>query len=249
MGIYTHEDLGGRAPRLAEPLPVLIPHPALTTPNRVRPGQRTSSITSASPSSWWSPRPLSRRGCRRPDRRRYEVLPAVVGIPAAPRGRTRRARGHPGNVAAHLIQQVGDADAAIARSAPAGLDLASSGRSRCRWRAGGSCALGSRRREPAGVFVNPGGDLGARRDSRQARSAAAEGGGASPPTSGAGSVSRSCTRGRRRSSCRWRRCAGPRPVKWTEDRREHFVSAAHERGQQQHITSDSTTAGRFSRST
>ena len=25
-----------------------------------------------------------------------------------------------------------------------------------------------------------------------------------------------------------------RPVKWTEDRREHFISSAHERGQEQH---------------
>ena len=27
-----------------------------------------------------------------------------------------------------------------------------------------------------------------------------------------------------------------RPVKWTEDRREHFISSAHERGQEQHIS-------------
>ena len=38
-----------------------------------------------------------------------------------------------------------------------------------------------------------------------------------------------------------------RPVKWTEDRREHFISSAHERGQQQHITVGFDDDGRISR--
>ena len=35
------------------------------------------------------------------------------------------------------------------------------------------------------------------------------------------------------------------PVKWTEDRREHFVSAAHERGQQHHIKVGFDDTGRI----
>ena len=36
-----------------------------------------------------------------------------------------------------------------------------------------------------------------------------------------------------------------RPVKWTEDRREHFISCAHERGQEQHITVGFDDAGKL----
>jgi CO/xanthine dehydrogenase Mo-binding subunit len=36
-----------------------------------------------------------------------------------------------------------------------------------------------------------------------------------------------------------------RPVKWTEDRREHFISSAHERGQQQHISVGFDDQGRI----
>ena len=35
-----------------------------------------------------------------------------------------------------------------------------------------------------------------------------------------------------------------RPVKWTEDRREHFISSAHERGQQHHVRVGFDDAGR-----
>ena len=44
-----------------------------------------------------------------------------------------------------------------------------------------------------------------------------------------------CTRGPRSCWSRWPPCALGRPVKFTEDRREHFISSAHERGQVQHV--------------
>ena len=40
-----------------------------------------------------------------------------------------------------------------------------------------------------------------------------------------------------------------RPVKWTEDRREHFVSSTHERGQEHHVEVGFDDEGGFSPST
>ena len=95
--------------------------------------------------------------------------------------------------------------------------------------------LGGRRVAAAAVELDADDDRRARGGGGQARAAAERGRRASRPTSAAASASRSCTRGRRRCSCRGRRGGSAREVKWTEDRREHFVSSAHERAQLQHV--------------
>ena len=46
VAVYTYDDLEGRS---AEPLPLLIPHPALTAPRIGYPLPATSSTTSARP--------------------------------------------------------------------------------------------------------------------------------------------------------------------------------------------------------
>jgi carbon-monoxide dehydrogenase large subunit len=120
VAIYTYEDLPGR---VAEPLPLLIPHPALTH------GRTGYPLASVEVNYVGEPvvmviardRYLAEDAAERimVD---YEPLPAVVGIEAA------RAAEHlvhadvPGNVAGHLVQSNGDAAAAIA-AAPRTLDL------------------------------------------------------------------------------------------------------------------------------
>ena len=120
VAIYTYEDLPCR---LAEPLPLLIPHPALTHGRTGYPlaagevnyaGEPVVMVVAQD-------RYLAEDAAERIviD---YEPLPAVVGVDAA------RAAEHlvhpdvPGNVAAHLVQDNGDAAAAIA-AAPHTLEL------------------------------------------------------------------------------------------------------------------------------
>ena len=164
----------------------------------------------------------------------YEFLPPVVGVEHRARRPSRWCTTTcPGNVAARMVQESGDAAAAIA---------AAPHRRRCRCRIersasmpmegkGVLAALGRRRRVAAGAHVDPDVDQRAAGDRGQARAAGRPGRGASRPTSAAASASRSCTRGRRRCWCRGRRSGSAEPVKWAEDRREHFISSAHERGQ------------------
>ena len=80
MAIYTHEDLEGAA---AEPLPVLIPHPALRAPRTGYPLARTTvhHVGEAIVMVVAQSRYLAEDAA--PDRVSYRVLPPVVGIAAA----------------------------------------------------------------------------------------------------------------------------------------------------------------------
>ena len=115
VAIYTYEDLPDR---LSEPLPLLIPHPALT--------QGRTQYALARDVVRHVGEPVVMVVAR--DRYvaedaagkitvSYTPLPPVVGIAAA------RAAEHlvhtdvPDNVAANLVQQVGDVDAVLARAA------------------------------------------------------------------------------------------------------------------------------------
>src|SRR5690606_21864420 len=120
VAIHTYDDLSGP---LAEPLPLLIPHPDLTharTPyalakdevNHV--GEPVAMVVATD--RYAAEDAASRVAVR------YEPLPAVVGLDNA------RAAEHlvhpdvPGNVAARMKQSTGDAEAAIA-AAPHRLSL------------------------------------------------------------------------------------------------------------------------------
>src|ERR1022692_3362738 len=120
VAIYTYEDLSGR---VAEPLPLLIPHPALTHGRTAYPladrlvkyvGEPVVMVIAAD-------RYLAEDAADRIVVT-YRPLPPVVGLDAA------RAAEHlvhpdvPGNVAGHLVQSNGDAEEAIA-AAPHTLEL------------------------------------------------------------------------------------------------------------------------------
>ena len=129
--------------------------------------------TSASRSSWWSPATVTS-----PRTRATGSGSSTSRCRPSSASRRARAAEHlvhedvPGNVAAHMVQEVGDADAAIA-AAPhtLELDLAIERSARCRWRARASRPLGRRRPVPAGVLLDPGVDLGAAAHRREARAA------------------------------------------------------------------------------
>jgi carbon-monoxide dehydrogenase large subunit len=120
VAIYTYEDLDGR---VADALPLLIPHPALHAPRTGYPlanavvhhvGEAVAMVVAAD-------RYAAEDAVER-IRVSWEPLPAVVGLPAARAARHRVHADVPDNVSAHLVQSVGDAPAAI-DAAPYTLDL------------------------------------------------------------------------------------------------------------------------------
>jgi len=111
IAIYTHEDLEGAA---AEPLPVLIPHPSMHAPRTGyalakdvvhHVGEPIAMVVAES-------RSLAEDAAALIDVE-YRQLPAVVGIPAARAADHAVHRDIPDNIAAHLVQQVGDVDAGM----------------------------------------------------------------------------------------------------------------------------------------
>jgi CO/xanthine dehydrogenase Mo-binding subunit len=112
IAIFAYEDLTGP---MAEPLPVLIPHPQLTAPRTGFPlangevnhvGEPVVMVVAVD-------RYVAEDACER-IRVTYEDLPAVVGVDAA---REARATVHdeiPDNVAAVHHQETGDVEAAMA---------------------------------------------------------------------------------------------------------------------------------------
>ena len=112
VAVYTYDDLEGA---MADPLPLLIPHPALThgrtqyalardEVNHV--GEAIAMVVAEN-------RYLAEDAVER-IRVDYEPLPPVVGLDAARRGEHLVHDDVPGNRGARLVQTVGDAVAAIA---------------------------------------------------------------------------------------------------------------------------------------
>jgi aerobic carbon-monoxide dehydrogenase large subunit len=234
LAIYTYEDLTGP---LADPLPLLIPHPALTHGRTQYPlardevnyaGEAVAMVVAEN-------RYLAEDAAERIVVT-YQVLPPVVGIAAARAAELLVHPDVPGNVAAHFVQEVGDAAAAIA-AAPHRLELdleiqrsASTpleGRGvlarwdtdaqRLRMWTSTQTSTGVR----AAVAVKLGLDLGSVE--------------VITPDVGGGFGVKIVHPWPEEVLVPMAARALGRPVKFTEDRREHFISSAHERGQQQHI--------------
>jgi len=235
VAIYTHEDLQGPA---AEPLPVLIPHPALHAPRTGYPLAKDTVNHVGEPIAMVvaENRYLAEDAAARivVD---YEVLPAVVGIPAARAAATSVHEDIADNIAAHLIQQVGEVDTAMA-SARHRLDFDLTIERSC------SMPL-----EGKGVYARWDPDDRSLRvySSTQAATSvraaiAAKLGLPLPkveviaPDVGGGFGVKIMHPWPEEIVVPMAAMRLGRPVKWTEDRREHFISAAHERGQEQHLS-------------
>ena len=221
---------------MAEPLPLLIPHPRLHPQDRLPAGQQGRPPRRRTGGRGGGPRPLPGRGRLRADRRHLRAAAPVVGLDAAvAAGRTVH-DDVPDNVAARMVQEHGDARAAVA-AAPhhLKLDLAiersasmpMEGRGvYARWDAADRSCASTARLVSTSLRFALAVKLGVPVD-RIPRW--------SPPTSAAASGSRSSTP--------WPRCWSPGPRSASGARSsgprtsaEHFVAAAHERGQRHHVS-------------
>jgi aerobic carbon-monoxide dehydrogenase large subunit len=232
--IYTYEDLDGR---VAEPLPLLIPHPDLHAPRTGYPlangvvrhvGEPVVMVVA-------DDRYLAEDACER-IRVAYEPLPPVVGIQAAAAAEHAVHDDVPDNVAAHMVQEVGDARAAIA-SAPHRLEL-DLGIERsasmplegkgvyARWDAADrSLRVYSSTQTSTSVRFALAAKLGVPVDRVEVVA----------PDVGGGFGVKIVHPWPEEVLVPWAAMRLGREVKWVEDRREHFVSATHERGQHHKI--------------
>jgi CO/xanthine dehydrogenase Mo-binding subunit len=166
----------------------------------------------------------------------YEPLPAVVGVRAARDGAALVHDDAPGNVAAHLVQEVGDAAAAI-DAAPNVLELdLEIERSACmpmegrgvyaRWDGDeGRLRLWSSTQTATGVRAAVAAKLGLPLHKVDCVA----------PDVGGGFGVKIMHPWPEEVLVPWAARRLDQDLKWTEDRREHFVASAHERGQVQHV--------------
>jgi len=235
--VYTYDDLADCSPQMAEPLPLLIPHPALTH-GRTQYALAKDEVNYMGEAIAFvvaEDRYIAEDAVSR-IRVDFEVLPPVVGIDAARAAEHLVHEDVPGNVGARMEQNVGDAPAAIAK-APHRLELdLTFERSACtpmegrgtvaRWNpdinrlqlwTSTQSSTGVR----AAVAVKMGLDLG-------------QVDVITPDVGGGFGVKINHPWPEEVLVPMAARALG-RTVKFTEDRREHFISSAHERGQVQHI--------------
>jgi len=234
VAVYTYEDLDGR---VAEPLPLLIPHPSLHAPRTAHPlangvvrhvGEPVAMVVA-------SDRYVAEDACDRV-LVAYEPLPPVVGIDAALRAEHAVHDDVPDNVAAHMVQEVGDARAAIA-AAPHRLELELQiERSAsmplegkgvyARWDAADrSLRVYSSTQTSTSVRMALAAKLGVPVDRVEVVA----------PDVGGGFGVKIVHPWPEEVLVPWAAIRLGREVKWVEDRREHFVSSAHERGQRHKV--------------
>ncbi|GAA4372192.1 xanthine dehydrogenase family protein molybdopterin-binding subunit [Actinomadura verrucosospora] len=234
VAVYTWEDLPGK---VGDPLPLLIPHPALTHGRTGYPLARDVVRHVGEPVAMVVARDryLAEDAVER-IRVEYEPLPPVVGIENAERAEHLVHDDVPGNVGAVLVQENGDAAAAIG-AAPHVLEF------RLSIERSASMPL-----EGRGVYARWDADDGSLRvySSTQAstsvRAAIAARLGLPngkveviAPDVGGGFGVKIVHPWPEEVLVPWAARLLDREIKWTEDRREHFVSAAHERGQLQDV--------------
>jgi len=244
VAIYTYEDLAGP---MAEPLPLLIPHPTLThgrtqyalardEVNHV--GEAVAMVVARD-------RYVAEDAAER-IAVTYDPLPAVVGIDAA------RAAQHlvhpdvPGNLGANMTQEYGDAHTAIA-NAPHRLTL------ELNIERSASTPL-----ETRGVLARWDTDSGRLRvwSSTQTSTGVRAAVAARleldltnveviTPDVGGGFGVKIVHPWPEELLVPMAARALSQPVKFTEDRREHFIASAHERAQQHHVEVGFDDAGRI----
>jgi aerobic carbon-monoxide dehydrogenase large subunit len=234
VAVYTYDDLDGP---VAEPLPLLIPHPSLHAPRTAYPlangvvrhvGEPVAMVVA-------DDRYLAEDACDR-IQVAYEPLPPVVGLDAAVRATHAVHDDVPDNVAAHMIQEVGDTRAAIA-AAPHRLELdlhiersASTpleGKGvYARWDAADrSLRVYSSTQTSTSVRMALAAKLGVPVDRVEVIA----------PDVGGGFGVKIVHPWPEEVLVPWAAIRLGREVKWVEDRREHFVSSAHERGQRHKV--------------
>ena len=244
IAIYTHDDLPGA---VGEPLPVLIPHRALTAARTGYPlakdevnhvGEAVVMVVAAN--RYVAEDAVDRIVVR------YEQLTPVVGIENARKAVNLVHDEAPGNVSAHLVQEVGDVTSAMA-AAPHTLTLELDiERSACmpmegkgvyaRWNSDDeSLRVYSSTQTSTGVRACVAAKLGLPLAKVECIA----------PDVGGGFGVKIMHPWPEEVLVPWASRNLDHDVKWTEDRREHFISSAHERGQLQEVTVGFDDEGRM----
>jgi aerobic carbon-monoxide dehydrogenase large subunit len=233
VAIYAYDDLDGR---LTEPLPLLIPHPSLTHPKTpyVLARDTVHHVGEAIAMVVARDRYAAEDAAGR-IRVSYDPLPAVVGVAEARRAEHLVHADVPGNIAAHHVEQVGDVDAAL-EAAPHTLELNLSiersastpleGRGVvARWDPDGTVRVYSSTQTSTGVRAALAAKLDLPLDKVEVIA----------PDVGGGFGVKIMHPWPEEVLVPWAARRLDQPVAWTEDRREHFVSSAHEREQEQQV--------------
>jgi aerobic carbon-monoxide dehydrogenase large subunit len=230
VAIYTYDDLDGRT---AEPLPLLIPHPTLThgrTPHALANGE-VNHVGEAIAMVVAVDRYVAEDAASL-IHVSYDFLPPVVGVARARDGAVLVHDDVPGNVAATMVQEAGDAAAAIA-AAPHRLQLALSIERSASMPMEGKGVLARWDADDESLLVHT--STQSSTSVRQALAAKLS----LPidrvevvtPDVGGGFGVKIVHPWPEEVLVPFAAIRLGRPVKWVEDRREHFVSSAHERGQ------------------
>jgi CO/xanthine dehydrogenase Mo-binding subunit len=230
VAIYTYEDL---EERMGDPLPLLIPHPTLTHGRTQFPlakdevnyvGEAIAMVVATN-------RYVAEDAAER-IAVSYEFLPAVVGVEAARAAEHLVHEDVPGNVAATMVQQTGDADAAVdAAPHQLELDLAIERSAAMPMEGKGVMARWDVDDRSLLMYTST-------QTSTSVRQAVAVKLGLPvdrvevvTPDVGGGFGVKIMHPWPEEVLVPWAAVRLEHPVKWTEDRREHFISSAHERGQ------------------
>jgi CO/xanthine dehydrogenase Mo-binding subunit len=246
VAIYTYEDLPDR---VAAPLPLLIPHPDLTharTPHCLANGE-VNHVGEAVVMVVATDRYIAEDAAER-IRVSYDELPPVVGIDQARAGERLVHADVPANVAARSVQENGKGDVHEAIAAAPHrltLDLAIE-------------RSASMPMEGKGVLAHWDADdrtlrvHSSTQTSTSVRLAVAAKLGLPPdrvevitPDVGGGFGVKIVHPWPEEILVPWAAMTLGQDVKWVEDRREHFISSAHERGQQQRIEVGFDGSGRL----
>jgi carbon-monoxide dehydrogenase large subunit len=243
IAIYTHEDLDGKT---AERLPLLIPHPALTNPmtGYCLSREVVKHVGEAVAMVVATDRYVAEDACER-IKVDYEQLTVVVGLEKSRAAEVLVHAEAPGNIAAHMVQEVGDTAAAIA-AAPHRLTLSlqiersasmpMEGKGvYARWDSDEqSIRLYSSTQTSTGVRAAVAAKLGMPLAKVECIA----------PDVGGGFGVKIVHPWPEEVLIPWAARRLDAEVKWVEDRREHFISSAHERAQLQDIEVGFDDAGR-----
>ena len=241
VAVYTYDDLLSadetEASAVAQPLPLLIPHPSLHAPRTGYALARDEVNHVGEPIVMVVAR--DRYAAEDAAERivvTYDFLPPVVGVDVARRADLLVHADVPDNVSAHMLQVVGDVDAAMA-AAPhrltLDLDVERSASMPmegkgvyARWDpADGSMRVYSSTQTSTSVRAAVAAKLGLPAGKVECVA----------PMVGGGFGVKIVHPWPEEVLVPWAAKRLGREVKWVEDRREHFVSSAHERAQIQHV--------------
>ena len=234
IGIYTYEDLEGR---VAEPLPLLIPHPDLINGRTGYPlaNEFVRHVGEAIVMVIAEDRYIAEDVVDL-IKVRYEVLQPVVGIENAKIAQHAVHPTVPNNVSAHSVKEVGDARAMI-KAAPhkLSLDLFIE-RSSCSPLEGkGVYAIWEEDSQELRLWSSTQTSTGVRAAVAAKLELPLQKVECIAPDVGGGFGVKIMHPWPEEVLIPWVARKLNRPVKWSEDRREHFISSAHERAQEHHI--------------